>query len=70
MQRQTLVPVAQFMEGRDPMTVKALEVACGTGRFATFFKVRFSTNRDRVCHSGRYAKNRGGASDDGCDLRR
>jgi len=44
MQRQTLVPLAAFMAGRgrapDGAGTRLLEVAAGTGRFATFLKVR------------------------------
>ena len=41
MQRQSLVPLHSFMQGRRPQGAgtKMLEVACGTGRFATFVKV-------------------------------
>ncbi len=41
MQRQTLVPLHKFMMGRpsNGTGVRALEVAAGTGRFATFTKV-------------------------------
>ena len=45
MQRQSLVPLHRFMQarsgGRLPKgdNTKMLEVACGTGRFATFVKV-------------------------------
>lgn len=38
MQRQTLVPLSDFMKGRDAAATRVLEVACGTGRFATFLK--------------------------------
>jgi ubiquinone/menaquinone biosynthesis C-methylase UbiE len=38
MQRSTLVPLADFMPGKDPSQLRALEVAAGTGRFATFVK--------------------------------
>lgn len=42
MQRQSLVPLHSFMQGRgqDGAGTQMLEVACGTGRFATFVKVR------------------------------
>lgn len=42
MQRQTLVPLHAFMAGRMPngRGTRLLEVAAGTGRFATFIKVR------------------------------
>ena len=41
MQRQTLVPLRAFMAGRaaDGAGTRMLEVATGTGRFATFLKV-------------------------------
>lgn len=41
MQRQSLVPLHNFMQGRgqEGAGIKMLEVACGTGRFATFVKV-------------------------------
>ena len=41
MQRQSLVPLHSFMQGRGRQGAgtKMLEVACGTGRFATFVKV-------------------------------
>ncbi|KAL3130821.1 hypothetical protein ABBQ38_000156 [Trebouxia sp. C0009 RCD-2024] len=40
MQRQSLVPLHNFMQGRgrEGAGTKMLEVACGTGRFATFVK--------------------------------
>ncbi|KAL4419508.1 hypothetical protein ABPG77_002294 [Micractinium sp. CCAP 211/92] len=38
MQRSTLVPLADFMRGKDASQLQALEVAAGTGRFATFVK--------------------------------
>lgn len=50
MQRQSLVPLHRFMQARSPGrdtkgdNTKMLEVACGTGRFATFVKVLQSTN--------------------------
>lgn len=42
MQRTAMVPLADFMRGRpaDGQGTKVLEVACGTGRFGTFLKVR------------------------------
>ncbi|GAB4819943.1 hypothetical protein N2152v2_006989 [Parachlorella kessleri] len=43
MQRSTLVPISDFMKGKDPGQMKALEVACGTGRFATFVKDNYPT---------------------------
>ena len=41
MQRQTLVPLSAFMAPRGPRGrgTRLLELACGTGRFATFIKV-------------------------------
>ena len=41
MQRQSLVPLHSFMQGRgrQGQGTTMLEVACGTGRFATFVKV-------------------------------
>ena len=41
MQRQTLVPLHKYMMGRPSSGrgVRALEIAAGTGRFATFTKV-------------------------------
>ncbi|EFN55961.1 hypothetical protein CHLNCDRAFT_145276 [Chlorella variabilis] len=38
MQRSTLVPLREFMEGKDASQLKALEIGAGTGRFATFVK--------------------------------
>jgi hypothetical protein len=38
MQRTTLVPMSEFMAGKDTSQIKALEIAAGTGRFATFVK--------------------------------
>lgn len=38
MQRSTLVPMSEFMKERDPSQTRALEIAAGTGRFATFVK--------------------------------
>lgn len=35
MQRGTLVPLRDFMAGKDASQMTALEVAAGTGRFAT-----------------------------------
>ena len=41
MQRQTLVPVAEHMRTRGALgAAKIIDVAAGTGRFATFIKVR------------------------------
>lgn len=47
MQRQSLVPLHKFMQGRqaDGSGTSLLEVACGTGRFATFVKVS-----NQICH--------------------
>ena len=42
MQRQTLVPMRDFMRSKGSSNgsgMRLLEVACGTGRFATFIKV-------------------------------
>ncbi len=50
MQRQSLVPLHRFMQARSPGrdtkgdNTNMLEVACGTGRFATFVKVLQSSN--------------------------
>ena len=41
MQRGTLVPLRDFMAGRDASQLQALEVAAGTGRFATYVKDNF-----------------------------
>lgn len=38
MQRGTLVPLRDFMAGKDASQMSALEVAAGTGRFATYVK--------------------------------
>ena len=38
MRRQCLVPLSQFMAGRDQRRVRLLDVACGTGRFLRFVK--------------------------------
>jgi ubiquinone/menaquinone biosynthesis C-methylase UbiE len=40
-QRCTLVALAAFMAGRDASQTRALELGCGTGRFATFVKDNF-----------------------------
>lgn len=42
MQRQALVPLASFMRGQSARGagVRLLELACGTGRFASFIKAR------------------------------
>ena len=43
MQRHTLVPVSRYLQRRGPSTagVRVLELACGTGRFATFARDTF-----------------------------
>ncbi len=38
MRRQALVPLYDFIRGRDQRTLKLLDVACGTGRFLRFVK--------------------------------
>jgi ubiquinone/menaquinone biosynthesis C-methylase UbiE len=38
MRRRAYVPVAKYLEGRDPAKVKLLDVAAGTGRFLSFVK--------------------------------
>jgi ubiquinone/menaquinone biosynthesis C-methylase UbiE len=38
MRRQALVPVREFVHGRDQRRIKALDLACGTGRFLRFFR--------------------------------
>ncbi len=38
MRRQALVPIAEFLRGRDTRTLKLLDVATGTGRLPTFVK--------------------------------
>lgn len=43
MQRTTLLLMEEAMRGKDPSQVSALEVACGTGRFATFVKDTYPT---------------------------
>ena len=45
MQRQTLVPLHKFVMSRPDSSagLRALEVAAGTGRFATFIKVTGAT---------------------------
>lgn len=43
MQRSTLLNLSEFMKGKDPSQLSALEVACGTGRFATFLKDNYPT---------------------------
>jgi len=43
MQRATLVPLAKYFKGKDlsSSSTKIMELACGTGRFATFVKDNF-----------------------------
>lgn len=43
MQRSTLVPFSDFMRGKDASQLQALEIAAGTGRFATFVKDNYPT---------------------------
>ncbi len=38
MRRQCLVPLADFMAGRDQRKIKLADIACGTGRFLRFVK--------------------------------
>ncbi|MEM8878258.1 MAG: class I SAM-dependent methyltransferase [Pseudomonadota bacterium] len=38
MRRQCLVPIADFMQGRDQRHTRITDVACGTGRFLKFLK--------------------------------
>ena len=38
MRRQCLVPLAEFMAGKDQRKVAIADIACGTGRFARFVK--------------------------------
>jgi ubiquinone/menaquinone biosynthesis C-methylase UbiE len=38
MRRQCLVPIAEFMRGRDQRKTSLIDVACGTGRFVRFVK--------------------------------
>jgi ubiquinone/menaquinone biosynthesis C-methylase UbiE len=38
MRRQCLVPLSQYMTGRDQRNLRLLDVACGTGRFLRFVK--------------------------------
>ena len=53
MQRQSLVPLHKFMQGRqaDGSGTSMLEVACGTGRFATFVKVMLVVKKIMVLSS-------------------
>jgi ubiquinone/menaquinone biosynthesis C-methylase UbiE len=41
MRRQCLVPIAEFMRGKDQRKLKLLDVASGTGRFVRFVKQAF-----------------------------
>jgi ubiquinone/menaquinone biosynthesis C-methylase UbiE len=41
MRRQCLVPIADFLKGRDQRRLKLLDVACGTGRFLRSVKEAF-----------------------------
>ena len=41
MRRQCLVPVAEFLKGKDQRRARLLDVACGTGRFLRFAKEAF-----------------------------
>jgi ubiquinone/menaquinone biosynthesis C-methylase UbiE len=41
MRRQCLVPIAEYLHGRDQRQVSLLDVACGTGRFLRFVKEAF-----------------------------
>ena len=41
MQRTTLVPLSKHLKGKDLTSTKIMELACGTGRFATFVKDNF-----------------------------
>ncbi|KAI8105187.1 hypothetical protein M9435_000357 [Picochlorum sp. BPE23] len=43
MQRTTLLLLSDYMRGKDASQIKGLEVACGTGRFATFVKDNYPT---------------------------
>ncbi len=47
MRRQCIVPVAQFLRGRDQRDFSLLDVACGTGRFLRFLKEAFPAWRLR-----------------------
>src|SRR5581483_8054489 len=38
MRRQAFVPIAKFLEGRDPAKTTLLDVGAGTGRFLSFVK--------------------------------
>jgi len=41
MRRQSLVPIAQFLKGKDQRKLKLLDVGCGTGRFLRAVKEGF-----------------------------
>jgi ubiquinone/menaquinone biosynthesis C-methylase UbiE len=41
MRRQCLVPIAEFVKGKDQRELKLLDVGCGTGRFLRFVKEAF-----------------------------
>lgn len=41
MRRQCLVPIAEYMSGKDQRKLNLLDVACGTGRFVRFVKQAF-----------------------------
>src|SRR5205823_8075415 len=41
MRRQCLVPIAEFLRGRDQRKTKLLDVGCGTGRFLRSVKEAF-----------------------------
>ena len=41
MRRQALVPVAQFLEGKDQRKLKLADIACGTGRFLRMSREAF-----------------------------
>lgn len=41
MRRQCLVPIAEFIKGRDQRQLRLLDVACGTGRLVRFVKQSF-----------------------------
>lgn len=41
MRRQCLVPLAEFLRGRDQRDLRLLDVGCGTGRFLRFVKEAF-----------------------------
>lgn len=41
MRRQCLVPIADYIRGKDQRKLKLLDIACGTGRFIRFVKQAF-----------------------------